>query len=766
MLDDTSRSSDTVSKERVPTPSSSPGSGDGDGARGSGAASPMRTRWQRSRNNESPPPAVGGWRTVRKRTRTNPQWKPQDEWNVPIREKLQMNTPGLIFCEDETAAKEILSHVQGTNAPTAILTRQRIPLSPYTPDRVAFHLSKKVGETETVMASVGYIYQLNPTHSVALKRMPQTTTLEATGSTVVLRLVCSQTWTPEPVWESLLKGKIQKLRDELVKLLQEQHPSQVHNVQDVFKMELKGRTVSCCVRVARAALKSVLSVSGQQWLFCHTLSQQTESYPVVWTQEGWPELLKPIHTRATDIQALGLALGDRHIGYRCEASMVATVRNALGITPRNSWIVAGIPVAFSVAEANDILSDLNIAAKVLDHTRRVNRVTQSWVFHLPLHVTPVEDTMHLVHQERDYYVTVTPAAARNSPTQVVKELTRPARKQEPKTYAQAAAPSSKAPEPAPKSRTQDQDRIAHLENLISLLIKTLQNSGAELPAAVKEAYSPPEAPSDDSESDSDQYMGDGEDWPPPKASAKLEQQSPKRPKVTSAPQDKFEWKHANPSPFSHVVWGRVKGDGNCYWRSLALVTGRPWNLLKQEILARAPALSDAWCQYFKCTTEEYQRQVAEMLPPDAWAGEIAIALASLHLEAPVIVVASPQVWVASMNAQPTMPIILKLEKGHFSPIKQKITNEMITAMQQASQVTTSHLSLKGGATHAMTLSLRISVTFPSWEPMSLLCRRQHASRESRVHTQQKPQRLVMILCGECRHLCVSTFDEPNVLTGA
>ena len=48
-------------------------------------------------------------------------------------------------------------------------------------------------------------------------------------------------------------------------------------------------------------------------------------------------------------------------------------------------MVSGIPISYSVAEAQSVLNDLGIGseARILEHTRRVLRTTQSWIVHLP-----------------------------------------------------------------------------------------------------------------------------------------------------------------------------------------------------------------------------------------------------------------------------------------------------------------------------------------------------------------------------------------------
>ena len=79
--------------------------------------------------------------------------------------------------------------------------RQRLSLTPLTPNRAVFCLMKRAGDQETVLPSAGYGYQMNPTKTVALKRTPETNMLQPNSSTVVLRACLCSNRPPEAVWE-------------------------------------------------------------------------------------------------------------------------------------------------------------------------------------------------------------------------------------------------------------------------------------------------------------------------------------------------------------------------------------------------------------------------------------------------------------------------------------------------------------------------------------------------------------------------------------
>ena len=104
-------------------------------------------------------------------------------------------------------------------------------------------------------------------------------------------------------------------------------------VYDVFKLELQGKLMACCVRVDADAVQSILQVSGKSWLLCHPLAHQNGDFPTVWAGDLWPDRLDVLYSRAQDLGALGLSVGDRHIGYRCTKLQEPTIRASLGCEP-------------------------------------------------------------------------------------------------------------------------------------------------------------------------------------------------------------------------------------------------------------------------------------------------------------------------------------------------------------------------------------------------------------------------------------------------
>ena len=392
----------------------------------SGPSPLPKSRWsKRSQDPSDQPPPTSGWRTVRKNLRSAPVWKLTSEWTVPVVSELHLNTPGVMLCEDTKEALSIVLRMKRTSAPSAIVSRQRLQL----PDtlamqRTAFHMKRvhttsdaegKQNEETRTIPVIGHIYQLGGIHSVALKQAPQLSTFSVSQATVVVRVrdLTAAQWCPEDVWSGLQKGKAQALKAELIRLLQADSPAYVTSIYDIFRLEQQGRIIGACIRIAAPALASVLATSGSSWLFVHPLSQQAPDFPAIWNSEPWPQELAPLRARASDIGAISLALGDRHIGFRCRKGQEESVRLSLGVVPKESWILSGIPVSFSSAEANSALEDMGICARVQEHTRRVMRNTHSWVVHLDPGQQPTEDTLHLSLHGKDYYVTLVPAKARS-----------------------------------------------------------------------------------------------------------------------------------------------------------------------------------------------------------------------------------------------------------------------------------------------------------------------------------------------------------------
>ena len=78
----------------------------------------------------------------------------------------------------------------------------------------------------------------------------------------------------------------------------------------------------------------------------HTLAHLAPTYPTVWANESWPEKLEVLFARAGDLGALGLSVGERHIGYRCTQAQEPKVRSCLGVSQHTAWVMNGACRAF------------------------------------------------------------------------------------------------------------------------------------------------------------------------------------------------------------------------------------------------------------------------------------------------------------------------------------------------------------------------------------------------------------------------------------
>ena len=186
--------------------------------------------------------------------------------------------------------------------------------------------------------------------------------------------------------------------------------------------------------------------------------------------------------------------------------------------------------------------------------------------------------------------------------------------------------------------------------------------------------------------------------------------SSKRPRTAQSPAagDVLTWSHAQQIPFQHLVWGRVKGDGNCLWRSIASLINANWETIKRQTLAQAHTLSDAWCDLFHTTPMEYQALAQACEPPNAWGNEVALALLAKTLQRQIVVVSTPVVWVVSSGENLHQPLIIRLANRHFDPLQQAPTSAILTAIRAAHSADTAHLHITGGAHSSMMASWNLS----------------------------------------------------------
>ena len=375
-----------------------------------------------------------------------------------------------------------------------------------------------------------------------------------------------------------------------------------------------------------------------------------------------------------------------------------------------------------------LLEDLGAQGKLLEHTRKVFRGQQSWVLHMAPSAKPREDTLHVSFAGKDYFITLTPMASRLPRQTTVKEFARPPRRRSPPmSYAEAVGsfpPLPKREVPRTRSDTQEtpQNPIAHiqkLEELVRSLVGVLASQSIPLGRhaetllhgfPLKTARGPPSDSLSDGADSLDQYMGDEPADDNVHYPARLEddsfvEEAPKRPRTRPGPSDGMEWAHAEHGPFQHIVWGRVAGDGNCFWRSIAQLLQKDWQQVKKEVLHGAPALAAVWAAYFSTTSEDFLQHAKHLGEKDVWGSEIAAALVAARYKKPVLIVTPGVIWRVTVgDCDLKAPLVIRLAAKHYDPIKQTLSPALLAAVAAAVPADTSHLQLEGGAKLTSTLA--------------------------------------------------------------
>ena len=361
---------------------------------------PNPNRWQRRTVSQK-----DGWQKV-ERTRAPPATELIDEWTVAIVPALKLHQAGIMLVDKNAEARAIAEQMKGTQAPSALVSKYRHDLGDWiSVHRVAYHVTRTSGQNTVTVPVVGWLHQLSSSHKVGLTKAPQSFSRQSKGDTIVVKLLAGPQWTPQPIWDQLQRGRLTRLKEEATRLLQEHSPGTVPMLYDAFRLEMRGKAVTCNLRVATAALQAILAISGRSWLFVHPMGELVKEYPTVWTGLVHPETLEATFLRSRDVGGVGLTLGERHLGYRVPRAMEEAARLQLDSPLRVAWLLSGVPLAYSSGEANQILADLAVQGHVVEHTRRVGKGGQSWVVYLE-HDDPVgEDVIQIQHNGREHYVT-------------------------------------------------------------------------------------------------------------------------------------------------------------------------------------------------------------------------------------------------------------------------------------------------------------------------------------------------------------------------
>eukprot|EP00971_Amphidinium_carterae_P131749 2609533-Amphidinium_carterae.1 len=324
-----------------------------------------RGRWgRRSRTDAN---ADAGWTLVQTKRDGDTLC---DEWTVPVTSGLRMNQSGVAYTDEEDVAKQWLDITRNNPHPCAIVSRKRLQLG--LPDvsvsRVAFHMDK------TVMRG-------------GLS--------EHANSTNVLRIIAHEMYTPKPkdVWKLLEHGKTQVFKDALVCVLAS-HANEVPSsmIVDVFKLQKLGKTISGCVRVQSEAAVECL----------RPLGELSSTYPVIWDTYQLPPSLEAYRERCTDLDAVGLAIDEKRLGFRVHTDEETYLRGVLSKPKLFTWRLGGLPLTCSYHDAVTMLADdFQFTGEVVEASRQVWRGRQSWLVKSVDEGAPVEDTIKLVVEGDD-----------------------------------------------------------------------------------------------------------------------------------------------------------------------------------------------------------------------------------------------------------------------------------------------------------------------------------------------------------------------------
>ena len=159
------------------------------------------------------------------------------------------------------------------------------------------------------------------------------------------------------------------------------------------------------------------------------------------------------------------------------------------------------------------------------------------------------------------------------------------------------------------------------------------------------------------------------------------------------------WYSIDKAAFDDATWGRVKGDGNCFWRALGVLDERPWHVLKNDALKLCPRIRELWIPYFKADPAMFDALVNDIQGKDAYANEIAFACVSLLTNRSIVVKGVGQAFgIHVVEALPdwSKAMVIYFQSEHFSPLSSEITNEQLGLVRNATPVEVC-VNLRGGA---------------------------------------------------------------------
>ena len=151
-----------------------------------------------------------------------------------------------------------------------------------------------------------------------------------------------------------------------------------------------------------------------------------------------------------------------------------------------------------------------------------------------------------------------------------------------------------------------------------------------------------------------------------------EQQAGTSKRVCTNAQTHMRWFQCPSTLCWNLKWQEAKGDGDCFWYSLAALTGMPWKHLKDTALAHLPEVKNQWEVVFPTGLAGWEDFAAQLHLPSEFATEAAVAAASRALNRALMIVgdtvASLVQWSDDAMIDWTQVVVMRLHSEHYTPM--------------------------------------------------------------------------------------------------
>ena len=121
-----------------------------------------------------------------------------------------------------------------------------------------------------------------------------------------------------------------------------------------------------------------------------------------------------------------------------------------------------------------------------------------------------------------------------------------------------------------------------------------------------------------------------------------------------------------PVPILFSGIASVAGDGNCFWRAAGVVLHQRWSVLKKSVLRSQSQHS--------VMTSALQEHLRKLQARGAWADNVAAVALASHVGKTVCIQHHDTLHVLRRLGaqQEAAPIVMSLERDHFTPVRFRI----------------------------------------------------------------------------------------------